>query len=60
MSKRWKNRQRNAAKLERSREVIDNFHDSVIAELERIKAMPADERERLCKAARELNPTPPA
>lgn len=51
MSKRWKTRQRNAAKLEHSREVLDQFYDNVIAELERIKAMSPEERERLLKAA---------
>lgn len=50
MSKRWKTRQRNAAKRERSREVTDRFYAGVLAELERIKAMPAEERERLLKA----------
>jgi hypothetical protein len=51
MSKRWKTRQRNAAKLERSREVISQFYGNVISELERIKAMKPEERERLLKAA---------
>lgn len=51
MSKRWKTRQRNAAKRERSLEVTAQFYGNVIAELERIKAMPPEERERLLKAA---------
>lgn len=51
MSKRWKTRQRNAAKRERSREAVDQFYGNVIAELERIKAMSPEERERLRKAA---------
>lgn len=51
MSKRWKFRQRNAEKRERSREVMDRFYGNVISELERLKAMPAEERERLLKAA---------
>ncbi len=51
MSKRWKTRQRNAAKRERSREVIDQFYGNVISELELIKAMSPEERERLLKAA---------
>lgn len=51
MSKRWKMRQRNAAKQERSREVTAQFYGNVIAELERLKAMPPEERERLLKAA---------
>jgi hypothetical protein len=51
MSKRWKNRQRNAEKLEKSREHIDRFYGSVISELERLKAMPPAERERLLQAA---------
>jgi len=50
MSKRWKVRQRNAAKLERSREVIDQFYISVIKEIERLKAMPAEDRGRLLEA----------
>lgn len=51
MSKRYKFRQRNAAKLEKSREVIDRFYGNVISELERLKAMPAAERERLLRVA---------
>lgn len=51
MSKRWKFRKRNAEKRERSREVIDQFYGSVISELERLKAMPPAERERLMQAA---------
>lgn len=50
MSKRWKIRQRNAAKLEHSREVVGRFYASAIAELERLKAMKPEERERLLKA----------
>lgn len=51
MSKRWKTRTRNAAKWERSREVIDKFYGNVISELERIKAMKPEERERLMRLA---------
>lgn len=51
MSKRYKVRKRNAAKLERSREVMGQFYDSVISELERLKAMSPQEHERLLKAA---------
>lgn len=44
MSKRWKVRKRNAAKLERSREVMARFHESV----DRcIKEMVASEQEIL-------------
>lgn len=50
MSKRWKVRQRNAAKQQRSAEIIDQFYGNVIAEIERLKAMPAEERERLIEA----------
>jgi len=50
MSKRFKVRQRTAAKKERSLEVIDQFYGNVIAELERLKAMPTVERDRLEKA----------
>jgi hypothetical protein len=49
MSKRYKTRKQNAAKLERSREIIDQFYGNVISELERLKAMPPEERERLMK-----------
>lgn len=52
MSKRWKVRKANAAKLEHSREVTRQFYDSVIAELDRIKAMPPEERERLMRASK--------
>jgi hypothetical protein len=51
MSKRWKVRQRNAAKREKSREVIVQFYSNVIAELERLQAMSSEERARLLKAA---------
>ncbi len=46
MSKRWKVRKQNAAKLEHSREVIDQFYGDVISELERLKAMAPEEREQ--------------
>lgn len=36
MSKRWKVRQKNAAKLEKSREVMGQFYDNVIAGLEQM------------------------
>lgn len=51
MSKRWKVRKQNAAKREKSREVMDRFRSSLTAELERIKAMTPEERERLLKVA---------
>jgi hypothetical protein len=51
MSKRWKTRKQNAAKRERSREVIEQFYGSVISELERLKAMPPEERERIMRIA---------
>ena len=38
MSKRWKIRQHNAAKLERSREVTAAFYDNVIAGLKQVAA----------------------
>ncbi len=50
MSKRWKIRKQNAAKREKSREVIDQFYGNVIAELERIKATPQAERDRFVQA----------
>lgn len=37
MSKRWKVRKRNAAKLQRSREVLEQFYDNVITSLESMK-----------------------
>lgn len=37
MSKRWKTRKRNAAKLQKSREVLEQFYDNVITSLERMK-----------------------
>ena len=55
MSKRFKVRQRNAAKQERQREIFAKFYANVIADIERIKAMPAEERERL-RAATEDAP----
>ena len=48
MSKRWKVRKANAAKRERAREALDQFYANVI---ERLKAMPPAERERLLQAA---------
>ena len=53
MSKRFKVRQRNAAKQERQREIFAQFYGNVIAEIERLKALPAEERERLFRAATE-------
>ena len=53
MSKRFKTRQRNAAKQERQREIFSQFYGNVIAEIERLKALPAEERERLHRAATE-------
>lgn len=48
MSKRWKVRKRNAAKLEKSREVIAAFYDNVIAGLkhmaERSRSMTDEEK----------------
>jgi hypothetical protein len=51
VSKRWKFRQRNAEKRERSREVMDRFFDNIHAELERIKAKAAYDRARLIRSA---------
>ena len=50
MSKRFKVRQRNAAKQERSREVIGQFYHRVIDELKRIEAMSDKERDKLLAA----------
>lgn len=36
MSKRWKVRKQNAAKREKSREIIDQFYGNVIGHLERM------------------------
>lgn len=36
MSKRWRTRQRNAEKLERSRALRDRFYESVLSELHRV------------------------
>lgn len=54
MSKRWKVRKQNAAKREKSREVIGQFYDNVISEL--LKAMPPEERQRL--TGRRSTPNP--
>jgi hypothetical protein len=51
MSKRWKTRKRNAATLEKSREHIDRFYETVTTELKRLAALPAEERERLRQLA---------
>jgi len=60
MSKRWKFRKRNAEKRERSREIMNQFYGNVISEIERIAAMPADERERLIAIANGERPQPDA
>ncbi len=44
MSKRWKVRKQNAAKLEHSRDVVSQFYESVSSELKRYKAMTPAER----------------
>lgn len=42
MSKRWKVRKQNAAKLEKSREVLERFYDSVVTSLEEMKKQTAN------------------
>lgn len=51
MSKRWKTRQRNAAKQERSRNVLHAFYNAVAKEIERIQAMSPETRDRLLQQA---------
>ena len=52
MSKRFKVRQRNAAKQQHSREITAQFYGNVIAEIERLKSMPTEVSERLFEAAK--------
>lgn len=55
MSKRWKVRKLNAAKLEKSREILTNFYDGLIARLEKLR----DELARQPNPYNEKGPTSP-